>query len=145
RVCHSATRTCLGNRVADASEAAHRGVGPVCTMCPTCINGLSDRKVCVTDTLIEAAADEAVTLTSELIRIDTTNTGDPDTLVGEQAAAEYVAEKLTEVGYEIEYVESGGANRHNVIARLPGADPSRGALLVHGHLDVVPADPAEWS
>ncbi|HVW43167.1 MAG TPA: M20/M25/M40 family metallo-hydrolase [Amycolatopsis sp.] len=95
--------------------------------------------------LIETVADEAVTLTSELIRIDTTNTGDPDTLVGERAAAEYVAEKLTEVGYEISYVESGGRNRHNVITRLAGADPGRGALLVHGHLDVVPADPSEWS
>ncbi|WP_285487437.1 M20/M25/M40 family metallo-hydrolase [Amycolatopsis taiwanensis] len=94
---------------------------------------------------IESAADEAVVLTSELIRIDTTNTGDPETLVGERAAAEYVAEKLTEVGYEISYVESGGPNRHNVIARLPGADPTRGALLVHGHLDAVPADPSEWS
>lgn len=95
--------------------------------------------------LIDEAADEAVTLTSDLIRIDTTNTGDPATLVGEREAAEYVAEKLTEVGYEITYVESGAKNRHNVIARLPGADPSRGALLVHGHLDVVPADPSEWS
>ena len=95
--------------------------------------------------LIDAAADEAVTLTSELIRIDTTNTGDPETLVGERAAAEYVAEKLTDAGYEITYVESGGKNRHNVVVRLPGADRSRGALLIHGHLDVVPADPAEWS
>ncbi|WP_410646634.1 M20/M25/M40 family metallo-hydrolase [Amycolatopsis sp. cmx-4-54] len=95
--------------------------------------------------LIEAAAEEAVTLTSELIRIDTTNTGDPDTLVGERAAAEYVAEKLTDAGYEITYVESGGKNRHNVIVRLPGADPSRGALLIHGHLDAVPADASEWS
>jgi acetylornithine deacetylase/succinyl-diaminopimelate desuccinylase-like protein len=32
-----------------------------------------------------------------------------------------------------------------VIARLPGADSQRGALLIHGHLDVVPADAAEWS
>ncbi|MFI6025086.1 M20/M25/M40 family metallo-hydrolase [Amycolatopsis magusensis] len=95
--------------------------------------------------LIDTAADEAVVLTSELLRIDSTNTGDPETLVGEREAAEYVAEKLTEVGYEIEYVESGGKNRHNVITRLAGADPSRGALLVHGHLDVVPADAAEWS
>ncbi|WP_019819397.1 M20/M25/M40 family metallo-hydrolase [Saccharomonospora saliphila] len=95
--------------------------------------------------LLDAAAAEAVTLTSELIRIDTTNTGDPATVTGEREAAEYVAAKLTEVGYEITYVESGGENRHNVIARLPGADPGRGALLVHGHLDVVPADPAEWS
>ncbi|NBH08151.1 M20/M25/M40 family metallo-hydrolase [Amycolatopsis sp. SID8362] len=94
---------------------------------------------------IEAAAAEAVTLTSELIRIDTTNTGDPDTLVGERTAAEYVAEKLTDAGYEITYVESGGKNRHNVFVRLAGADPSRGALLIHGHLDAVPADPSEWS
>ncbi|HWD05172.1 MAG TPA: M20/M25/M40 family metallo-hydrolase [Amycolatopsis sp.] len=94
---------------------------------------------------IEAAAAEAITLTSDLIRIDTTNTGDPDTLVGERAAAEYVAEQLTDAGYEITYVESGGEDRHNVIVRLPGADPSRGALLIHGHLDVVPADPSEWS
>ncbi|OZM73092.1 hypothetical protein CFN78_11375 [Amycolatopsis antarctica] len=94
---------------------------------------------------MDTACAEAVTLTSDLIRIDSTNTGDPDTVVGERAAAEYVAEKLTDVGYEIAYVESGGKNRHNVIARLEGADRSRGALLIHGHLDVVPADPAEWS
>jgi acetylornithine deacetylase/succinyl-diaminopimelate desuccinylase-like protein len=88
---------------------------------------------------------EVVDLVGDLIRIDTTNTGDPTTTVGEREAAEYVADKLTEVGYEIERVESGAAGRDNVFARLPGADPERGALLVHGHLDVVPADPSEWS
>jgi acetylornithine deacetylase/succinyl-diaminopimelate desuccinylase-like protein len=88
---------------------------------------------------------EVVGLASDLIRIDTTNTGDPATVAGERVAAEYVAEKLAEVGYETTYVESGAKGRGNVIARLPGADPSRGALLVHGHLDVVPADPHEWS
>lgn len=91
------------------------------------------------------AEDEVVGLASDLIRIDTTNTGDPDTLVGERVAAEYVAEKLSEVGFETTYVESGAPGRGNVIARLPGADPARGALLIHGHLDVVPADATEWS
>ncbi|MCY7344337.1 MAG: M20/M25/M40 family metallo-hydrolase [Pseudonocardia sp.] len=91
------------------------------------------------------AEDEVVELCSELIRIDTTNTGDPETVTGEREAAEYVAAKLTEVGYEVEVVESGAPRRDNVICRLKGADPSRGALLVHGHLDVVPADPSEWS
>lgn len=91
------------------------------------------------------AQDEVVELASELIRIDTTNTGDPSTVVGERAAAEWVAEKLAEVGYETTYVESGAKGRGNVIARLAGADRERGALLVHGHLDVVPADPSEWS
>jgi acetylornithine deacetylase/succinyl-diaminopimelate desuccinylase-like protein len=91
------------------------------------------------------AEDEVVELVGDLIRIDTTNTGDPATVVGEREAAEYVAAKLTEVGYQIEMVESGAPRRDNVFARLPGTDPSRGALLVHGHLDVVPADAAEWS
>ncbi|MPZ80602.1 MAG: M20/M25/M40 family metallo-hydrolase [Actinophytocola sp.] len=91
------------------------------------------------------AQDEAVQLTSELIRIDTTNTGEPDTTVGERVAAEYVAEKLSEVGYEVTYLESGAKGRGNVFVRLPGVDRDRGALLVHGHLDVVPADPTEWS
>ncbi|GAA1288981.1 M20/M25/M40 family metallo-hydrolase [Saccharothrix xinjiangensis] len=94
---------------------------------------------------LRLAQDEVVSLASELIRIDTTNTGDAATLVGERAAAEWVAEKLSEVGYETTYVESGAKGRGNVIARLQGADPSRGALLVHGHLDVVPADASEWS
>ena len=92
-----------------------------------------------------AAEAEVTGLVSDLIRIDSTNTNDPETLVGERAAAEYVAEKLAEVGYETTYVESGAKGRGNVFARLPGADPSRGALLVQGHLDVVPADPSEWT
>jgi len=94
---------------------------------------------------VSSAEDEVVELCSELIRIDTTNTGDPATVTGEREAAEYVAAKLTEVGYEIERVESGAPRRDNVICRLPGADPDRGKLLVHGHLDVVPADASEWS
>jgi acetylornithine deacetylase/succinyl-diaminopimelate desuccinylase-like protein len=91
------------------------------------------------------AVDEVATLASELIAIDTTNVGDAGRAGSERPAAEYVAEKLTEVGYEVEYVESGAPGRGNVVARLAGADPSRGALLLQGHLDVVPADPAEWS
>ncbi|MEV8517720.1 M20/M25/M40 family metallo-hydrolase [Dactylosporangium sp. NPDC051484] len=92
-----------------------------------------------------SAVDEVTSLVSDLIRIDTTNTGDPATLAGEREAAEYVAEKLTDAGYEPLYVESGGKRRGNVVVRLPGADPGRGALLVHGHLDVVPADASEWT
>jgi acetylornithine deacetylase/succinyl-diaminopimelate desuccinylase-like protein len=92
-----------------------------------------------------AAEDEVVELASQLIAIDTTNTGEPDTTVGEAEAADYVAGKLTEVGYEVEVLDSGGPGRTNVFCRLAGVDPDRGALLVHGHLDVVPAEPAEWS
>jgi acetylornithine deacetylase/succinyl-diaminopimelate desuccinylase-like protein len=94
---------------------------------------------------VNTAEHEVLGLAGDLIRIDSTNTGDPQTLVGEREAAEYVALKLAEVGYETTYVESGAPGRGNVVARLEGADPSRGALLVHGHLDVVPADASEWS
>jgi acetylornithine deacetylase/succinyl-diaminopimelate desuccinylase-like protein len=112
---------------------------------PGCPSGAGAGK---TNTMVEPASpravDEVVQLTRDLIRIDTTNTGDPETVVGEREAAEYVAAKLSEVGYEPVYVESGARRRANVVVRLPGADASRGALLVHGHLDVVPADPSEW-
>ncbi|MFG1607678.1 M20/M25/M40 family metallo-hydrolase [Actinoplanes sp. NPDC049265] len=91
------------------------------------------------------AEDEVVGLASELIAIDTTNTADAGGPGTERPAAEYVAGKLSEVGYDVTYVESGAPGRGNVIARLAGADPSRGALLVHGHLDVVPADPSDWT
>ena len=90
-------------------------------------------------------ADEVVDFVSALIRFDTSNTGEPATTKGEAECARWVAEQLEEVGYETTYLESGAPGRANVFVRLPGADPSRGALLVHGHLDVVPAEPADWS
>jgi acetylornithine deacetylase/succinyl-diaminopimelate desuccinylase-like protein len=90
-------------------------------------------------------SDDVVDVVSRLIRFDTTNTGEPETTAGEAECARWVAEQLAEVGYETEYVESGAPGRGNVFARLKGADPSRGALLIHGHLDVVPAEPADWS
>ncbi|OMB95888.1 hypothetical protein A5733_12485 [Mycobacterium sp. NS-7484] len=96
-------------------------------------------------TVPASSADEVVDLVSALIRFDTSNTGDPATTKGEAECAHWVAEQLQEVGYETEYVEAGAPGRGNVFARLAGADPSRGALMVHGHLDVVPAEPADWS
>jgi acetylornithine deacetylase/succinyl-diaminopimelate desuccinylase-like protein len=90
------------------------------------------------------AATEVVGICRDLLRIDTTNTGDQRTTVGERVAAEYVAEKLGEVGVSTEIYESA-PTRANLVARIPGADRSRGALLMHGHLDVVPADASEWS
>ncbi|GAA4256691.1 M20/M25/M40 family metallo-hydrolase [Dactylosporangium darangshiense] len=87
---------------------------------------------------------EIINLARELIRFDTSNTDDPATATGERAAAEFVAERLEDAGFEPVYVEPA-ARRGNVIVRLPGADPTRGALLVHGHLDVVPADASDWS
>jgi acetylornithine deacetylase/succinyl-diaminopimelate desuccinylase-like protein len=90
----------------------------------------------------QVALDEAVTFTSELIRIDTTNRGGGEG--HERPAAEYVAERLAEAGIEPQLLEKA-PGRTNVVARIAGSDPGADALLVHGHLDVVPAEPSEWS
>ncbi len=91
------------------------------------------------------AADEVVDLVRTLIRFDTSNTGELSTTKGEAECARWVAEQLQEVGYETEYVEAGASGRANVFTRLNGADVSRGALMLHGHLDVVPAEASDWS
>lgn len=88
------------------------------------------------------AEEEVVRFTSDLIRIDTSNRGSGDAC--ERPAAEYVAERLAEAGIEAKILESA-AGRANVVARIEGAEPSRPGLLVHGHLDVVPARPDDWS
>jgi acetylornithine deacetylase/succinyl-diaminopimelate desuccinylase-like protein len=88
------------------------------------------------------AQDEVADICGDLIRIDTSNPGDHSG-PGERKAAEYVAAQLADVGLESTLLESH-AKRTSVVARLPGQDPSRPALLVHGHLDVVPANAADW-
>ncbi|MCB5181141.1 M20/M25/M40 family metallo-hydrolase [Streptomyces antimicrobicus] len=90
----------------------------------------------------ELALEEVVAFTSDLIRIDTTNRGGGD--CRERPAAEYVAERLAAAGLEPLLLERT-PGRTNVVARVAGTDPGADALLVHGHLDVVPAEAADWS
>jgi acetylornithine deacetylase/succinyl-diaminopimelate desuccinylase-like protein len=89
-----------------------------------------------------SAEDEVAELCSGLIRIDTTNPGD-NSGPGERQAAEHVAALLAEVGVEPTILESD-PKRASVVARIPGQDSTRPALLIHGHLDVVPANAADW-
>ncbi|MEE1650714.1 M20/M25/M40 family metallo-hydrolase [Brachybacterium sp. J144] len=91
--------------------------------------------------------DEAVRITRELIRIDSSNYGghDPETWgPGEREAAEYVVAQLEEVGLKPQILESA-PGRANVVVRLEGEDRERGGLVLHGHLDVVPAAAEDWS
>ncbi len=97
-------------------------------------------------------AGEVVELCRELIRMDTSNYGDEDG-PGERKAAEYVATLLDEVGIEAQLYESE-PGRTSVVAHWGGSDGAgaasgsaadeRGALLLHGHLDVVPAAAEDW-
>ncbi|WP_405534620.1 M20/M25/M40 family metallo-hydrolase [Streptomyces sp. NBC_00075] len=90
----------------------------------------------------QQALDEVVSFTSDLIRIDTTNHGGGD--CRERPAAEYAAALLAEAGLEPTLLERT-KGRTNVVARIEGTDPTADALLVHGHLDVVPAQAGDWS
>ncbi|RSN03611.1 hypothetical protein DMB42_33425 [Nonomuraea sp. WAC 01424] len=86
---------------------------------------------------------DVVTICSDLIAIDTSNYGKAGSK-GELAAAEYVAGLLRGAGYDPEIIESE-PTRANVVLRVPGADRLLPGLLVHGHLDVVPAEPERWT
>ena len=80
-------------------------------------------------------------LCRDLIRIDTSNYGDA-TGPGERKAAEHVAALLDEVG-----IASRGVRvraRPHVPGRPLGRVDAGDALLLHGHLDVVPAAAEDW-
>ena len=97
----------------------------------------------VTENPAPEAQDEVVDICRDLIRIDTTNPGDHSG-PGERAAAEHVAGLLSEVGLEPVVLESH-PKRTSLVARIEGEDPARPALLIHGHLDVVPANAEDWA
>src|SRR3954468_2868482 len=85
------------------------------------------------------AQGEVADLLADLIRINTSNPTH-----AERPAAEWVAERLDEVGIASQIIEAA-PGRASTIARIEGTDSSRPPLLIHGHLDVVPAEAAEWS
>jgi acetylornithine deacetylase/succinyl-diaminopimelate desuccinylase-like protein len=81
--------------------------------------------------------DEVLEIARELIRIDTTNGN-------ETAAAEALAARLSQVdGLHCDVV-ARDPRRGNLIARLAGRGDGPTVALV-GHLDVVPAEPRDWT
>ena len=86
--------------------------------------------------------EDVVKLCQELIQIPSVNFGEGKG--DEKAAAEYVAAKMKEVGIQSKIYESA-PNRCSVVARIEGKDKSKPGLVVNGHLDVVPANAADWS
>jgi len=90
--------------------------------------------------LDQAVDGEVVDLCRDLIRMDTSNYGD-DSGPGERKAAEHVATLLDEVGIESRLYESA-PGRTSLVAHWGGSDGD--PLLLHGHLDVVPAAAEDW-
>jgi acetylornithine deacetylase/succinyl-diaminopimelate desuccinylase-like protein len=86
--------------------------------------------------------EDVVKLCQELIQIPSVNYGEGKG--DEKAAAEYVAAKMKEVGIASKIYESA-PNRCSVVARIEGKDKTKPGLVVNGHLDVVPANAADWS
>ncbi len=88
---------------------------------------------------------DVVTLTQELIQIDSSNWGESPETIGEAEVADYCAQRLREVGYDPEVYITTSDARRGVHLRIPGSDPDADALVVHGHIDVVPAIAADWT
>jgi acetylornithine deacetylase/succinyl-diaminopimelate desuccinylase-like protein len=86
---------------------------------------------------------DTVDFCSRLIRFDTSNFGGGESR-GERAAAEWVAEQLSADGYAPVVLESA-PQRASTVVRIEGTEPAAPALLIHGHLDVVPAEARDWS
>jgi acetylornithine deacetylase/succinyl-diaminopimelate desuccinylase-like protein len=88
---------------------------------------------------------EVAELCQDLIKIDTSNFGS-EPGPGERVAAERVAGWLDEVGIVSQLLEPQ-PGRTSVVAHWEpeGVDTSISPLLVHGHLDVVPANADDWS
>lgn len=87
--------------------------------------------------------DPTVIATRDLIRIDTTNWGGGKS-EGEREAAEYLEARLQGMGLETNMFESAH-RRTSVVARVAGKNPDKPAIVVHGHTDVVPSNPDDWS
>lgn len=91
--------------------------------------------------MVEAARDEVIRLTQDLVRIPTVNFGTP-TSGDEMAAARFLEEKLGSEGIASTIYPSAD-NRGNFVATLGAGEPR---LLFMSHTDVVPVeDAAQWS
>jgi acetylornithine deacetylase/succinyl-diaminopimelate desuccinylase-like protein len=87
---------------------------------------------------------ETVEFAQRLIQIESVSSSTPAEVgTGETEAALYVASLLEEVGLEPVLFESA-PGRGNLICRLRSASDAP-ALVVHAHLDVVPAAPEDWT
>ena len=85
---------------------------------------------------------ETILLCQEMIRIPSVNHGEGKG--DEKAIAQFIAKKLNEVGIDCELIETA-PNRVNVVAKIEGSDTTRPGLVLHGHIDVVPASADDWS
>jgi len=78
----------------------------------------------------------------ELIEINTT-----DSVGDNTAAAQAMADRLLAAGFPAEDVQVLGPveRKGNLVARYRGRDSGRKPLLLLAHVDVVEADPADWT
>ncbi|MEY2798007.1 MAG: hypothetical protein RIS22_273 [Actinomycetota bacterium] len=88
-----------------------------------------------------ALGERAVEICQDLIRIPSVNNGGGDG--DERAVAQYVAEFLKKCGLD-PVVYQSAPTRVSVVARIKGSNPTRPGLVLHGHLDTVPADAKDW-
>ena len=92
---------------------------------------------------INTLEENVVKICADLIKIDTTNFGNNES-VGENIAAEYVSDFLNNINIENKIVGPDN-KRCSVLARIQGTNKELSDLVLHGHLDVVPVEKEKWS
>ncbi len=92
---------------------------------------------------INTLEDNVVKICRDLIKIDTTNFGNNES-VGEDKAAEYVSAFLNKLQIENKIVGPDN-KRRSVLARIEGSHKESPDLVLHGHLDVVPVEKDKWT
>ena len=101
--------------------------------------GLDDRPdLCwVVPVTESAAADAAVDLAVELVRVDSVNPGLVTGAAGEHAVVDLLARRLAGCGFAVEVVQAAGTpGRPSLVATHHGTGGGR-SLLLNGHLDTV--------
>ena len=83
--------------------------------------------------------EEALECLRSLVRLDTTNPPG-----NERIAADYIADALAVHGVD-SVIRESAPTRASLIARHPGTDSSKGALLLSSHTDVVPVERSGWT
>ncbi len=92
---------------------------------------------------VKILEDKVVEICRDLIKIDTTNFGNNES-VGEKLAAEYVSDFLNSLKIENKIIGPDN-KRCSVLGRIEGTNQDLPDLVLHGHLDVVPVERDKWS
>ncbi len=84
-------------------------------------------------------------LLADMISINTVSSLNPLDDVSNRKLCERLANALEDLAFDCQiFPVPGSNNKWNLLAQRPGTDCQAGGILLSGHCDTVPVDPASW-